>query len=275
MKGFLQFLKTKAFFKHLLLASLTALLVLWSSFKMIGFYTDHGDKIKVPDFTGKSIKELDNFVKGKDVNYEIIDSLYAPEEKSGTVIRQEPEKDSEVKHNRTIYLYVTSTLPPQIIMPKLIDRSLRQATAMLESYGLKIGKVKFISDPCANCIIKQSSNGQEVAPGTQIKKGSVIDLVAGKGSGESEQVGVPNLIGMKVCEARSKLSSAALSTGAMIFDSPVKDTCNAYVYRQSPVSSADNTVNMGSSIDLYITTDKSKLNLLNGNTNNDGDDDGK
>lgn len=271
MKSFFQFLKTKTFYKHLVLASLTALIVLWSSFKLLGFYTSHGETVKVPDFAGQPIASLDQFIKDKNVNYEIIDSLYSPDEKPGIVLRQEPEKDSKVKYNRTVYLYVSSVLPPQIVMPKLVDRSLRQAAAMIESYGLKVGKPKFVSDPCSNCILKQLYKGKEIEPGTLIKKGSVIDLVVGKGSGGSEQVGIPNVTGMKLCDARSKLSAASLSAGALIFDSQVKDSCSAYVYRQSPAASADNTVNMGSSVDLYITTDKSKLNLLTNDDDNEDD----
>jgi beta-lactam-binding protein with PASTA domain len=67
------------------------------------------------------------------------------------------------------------------MMPKLIDRSLRQATSMIESYGLKIGRVNFINDPCVNCILKQLMYGTEIKPGMPVKKGSQIDLVVGKG----------------------------------------------------------------------------------------------
>ncbi len=269
MKGFIQFIQTKIFLKHILSASALALFVLWCSFQLIAYYTDHGSSIAVPDFTGKSIGELDDFIAGKNVRYEIIDSVYAPKEKPGIVIRQEPEKESEVKHNRIVYLYVTSVLPPQIVMPKLVDRSLRQATSMIESYGLKLGTPKFVPDPCSNCILRQLYKGQDIAPGTMIKKGSVIDLYVGKGSGNAEQAAVPSLIGLKYCEAKRKIQAASLSIGALVFDAPVKDSCSAYIYRQIPANSAGNLVPLGAGIDLYLTTDKSKLELLNSNNNND------
>lgn len=257
MRDFFRFLRTKTFFIHFTLAVVSAFLVLWLAFKFMGIYTDHGEVVKVPDFKGKSISQLDNFVKDKNVNYRIIDSLYLPEEKPGTVVNQDPEENSEVKHNRTIYLYVTSVLPPQIAMPKLVDRSLRQATAMIESYGLKTGKTKFVADPCNNCILKQLYNGQEIVPGTPIKKGSVIDLVVGKGASADAQTTVINVVGLTYCQARSKLVSNGLSIGAIILDAPMKDTCSAFIYRQSP--KAGNLVNMGASVDLFITNDKSKL----------------
>jgi len=267
MRDFFRFLRTKTFFIHFSLAAISALLILWLSFKFMGVYTNHGEVVEVPDFVGKPIAELDQFVNGKDVTYKIIDSIYNPEEKPGIVLSQDPEKQTQVKHNRTIYLYVTSVLPPQITMPKLVDRSLRQATAMIESYGLKVGKPKFVADPCSNCILKQLFEGREIAPGTPIKKGSVIDLVVGKGSSGGEQVAVINVTGITYCQAKSKLLSNGLSIGALILDSPLKDTCNAFVYKQSPGAGSDNLVNMGASIDLYITTDKSKLGSVNDDSN--------
>lgn len=271
MKDFIQFIKTKIFLKHFLFATTLALLVLWFTFKLIGIYTDHGKTVAVPDFSGKNINELNDFIVGKNVRYEIIDSVYAPKEKPGVVIRQEPEKETQVKHNRTIYLYVTSVLPPQIVMPKLVDRSLRQASSMIESYGLKLGEPKFITDPCANCILKQFYKGKEIAPGTLIKKGSVIDLVVGRGSGNNEQVAVPNLLGMKFCEAKLKIQGASLNLGELKFDVAVNDSCTVYVYKQIPSGTSNNLLPLGSRINLYLTSNKSKLKLLNGNINDDED----
>jgi hypothetical protein len=64
---------------------------------------------------------------------------------------------------------------------------------------------------------------------------------------------------MQLCDAKQKLISSSLSTGALIFDSPVKDSCKTYIYKQSPEGSAVNTVSIGTSIDLYLTNDKSKV----------------
>jgi beta-lactam-binding protein with PASTA domain len=114
------------------------------------------------------------------VGFVIIDSIYDPKEKSGIVIKQDPEAKSLVKHNRIIYLYVTSTQAPQIAMPKLVDRSTRQAVFMIESYGLKVGKVTEITGDCKGCVLKQYFNGKEITPGEPIKKGSKIDLAVGK-----------------------------------------------------------------------------------------------
>ena len=180
MKDLFTYLKSKEFFKHLALATVSLVFVLWALFKLLGVYTHHGETAEVPDFKGKAIAELENFVKDKNVGYTIIDSVYDPKEKPGIVIKQDPEAKSMVKHNRIIYLYVTSTQAPQMAMPKLVDRSTRQAVFMIESYGLKVGKITEVAGDCNGCVLRQFFKGKEIAPGDAIKKGSKIDLVVGK-----------------------------------------------------------------------------------------------
>lgn len=184
MKDFFAFIKSKAFLKHLIIAIISLIVLLWLLFKLLGVYTHHGETAEVPDFKGKLISELDNFISDKNVRYVIIDSIYDPEEKAGMVIKQDPEAKSLVKHNRLIYLYVTSTQAPQMAMPKLVDRSTRQAVFMIESYGLKVGKITEIAGDCKGCVLKQFFKGKEITPGESIKKGSKIDLAVGKKDNE-------------------------------------------------------------------------------------------
>ena len=180
MKNFFGYIKSKVFIKHFLLAIVCLVFVLWALFKLLGVYTHHGETAEVPDFKRKKMAELDAFVANKHIGYVVIDSIYDPKEAPGIVIRQDPEANSLVKHNRIIYLYVTSTQAPQMAMPKLVDRSTRQAVFMIESYGLKVGKITEIAGDCKGCVLKQFFNGKEIATGGAIKKGSKIDLAVGK-----------------------------------------------------------------------------------------------
>lgn len=180
MKGFFAFIKSKPFFLHVGLALVSVFIVLWLLVKSMNSYTQHGESVEVPEFKGKAIKELDQFISGKEVRYQIIDSIYAPKEKPGVVIRQDPETKTKVKRNRTIYLYVTGMQPPQLVMPKLIDRSERQAILMIESYGLKVGRITQVAGDCNGCVLGQFVKGKAVEPGSQIKKGTIIDITIGK-----------------------------------------------------------------------------------------------
>lgn len=256
--SYFKFIRTKVFLKHFVLAGISALLVLWIGFKLFGVYTQHGTTYAVPDFIGQSVFNLEGFVKEKSVRYQIIDSVYDPKQKPGIIFKQDPEKETKVKEDRVVYLYVTSVLPPQIEMPKLVDRSLRQAIAMIESYGLVASPPTFVADPCKNCVLKQLYNGQEIAPGTKLKKGSKITLLIGKGT-TSETITLPDCVGLTFCDARNKLLAAALQLGNVVIDKIIGDSCEAFVYRQTPMAAKDREISAGARVDLYITDDKSKL----------------
>jgi beta-lactam-binding protein with PASTA domain len=179
MNSFGQFLKSKQFFIHLCIILVSIFLVLFILTKWLSHHTAHGEYVLVPNFKGQKIGQLDAFVDTTGVKYQIIDSIYDPNEEFGIVLRQDPEPLSKVKHNRNIYLYVTGMVPPQIKMPKLIDRSERQARLIIETYGFKVGRIAYKKADCKGCVISQSIHGKEVNAEESVKKGSTIDLVVG------------------------------------------------------------------------------------------------
>ena len=179
MQNILSFLKSRQFFVQLAIILGLIFLILFGTLKWLSAYTNHGKFVTVPDFRQQSVKQLDEFIKDKNLNYQIIDSIYDPKEKPGIVLRQDPEMNTEIKHNRTVYLYVTSMVAPQITMPKLINRSERQARQTLIRSGLKVGKVSQRTADCNGCVLEQLMNGVSIEPGTGVKKGSVIELVVG------------------------------------------------------------------------------------------------
>ena len=180
MQGILAFIKSKTFLVQLGIILALIFIILFVSLRWLSSYTQHGEYTEVPDFKGQQISQLDEFVKDKDISYKIIDSIYDPKEKPGIVLWQDPVIKAKVKHNRTIYLYVTGMVAPQVIMQKLVDRSERQARLILSSYGLKTGGISEKAADCNGCVLAQLVKGRSVEPGTGIKKGTVVDLVVGR-----------------------------------------------------------------------------------------------
>lgn len=173
------FIKSKPFFIHLGLITIVLVGIFLGVIKWLSIYTEHADFVQVPDFKGLELRNLENFSSDKNIHFEIIDSIYDPKEKAGIVLRQDPEALSKVKHNRTVYLYVTGLVPPAIEMPKLIDRSERQARLIISSYGLKLGKVITINADCNGCVVGQQIDGKDINEGDKVLKGSKINLVVG------------------------------------------------------------------------------------------------
>jgi beta-lactam-binding protein with PASTA domain len=259
IKKIIAFLKSRQFLINFGIAIVALPLLFWIIFAWLGSYTHHGDFVQVPDFKSLKINQLSSFISDKNINYEIIDSIWDPKQQKGMVIRQDPEPGAKVKEGRKVYLYVTSIAPPTINMPKLEDLSLRQALAVCESYGL-IAVAKGIDNPCDGCIVKQEYAGKRIEPGTQIQKGATITLYFGKGEDASGQgeFPVPDLVGMTFRQARGKLIDKGLEW-LVIPDADVKDTMSAYVYSQEPKAGPNRVVMQGSMVDLRVTNDKSKI----------------
>jgi len=261
MKKFWAFLKSKTFWKHFGIAVLSLALLIWIAFKSLDLYTRHGETVDVPNFVDQKITALDGFVQDKNVGYEIIDSLYDPKRPPGQVIRQDPDPGTKVKKGRPIYLYVTATVAPKIECPKLENLSARQAMAVAESYGLK-PRSKTQKADCNGCVVKQQDkNGKRIAPGTPIDKGTEIWIIVGKNEGDgSGDIRVPNLVGLTYRQARSRLQDVGLDP-IPVPDVLEKrfDTLSAVVYRQRPGPSSERMLSPGSSVDLFLTHDKSKL----------------
>lgn len=252
-KKIILFLKIKRFGIHFIISLAIGFLILWGVFKSLGSFTHHGETISVPDFSGLKMEELDKFISGKQLRYEIIDSVYDSQVKGGTVVKQDPEKNSSVKQNRTIYLTVSSKLPPLIKMPNLVDASMRQALALLDSYGLKAGKREYRPDPCVNCVLAQTMKGKKIEAGEMIPKGSVIDLVLGQGQ-DGDKINIPCVIGMSLNESKDKIAAAGFSEGSVTCTDckTMADKEKAKVYKQDPSCSAG-VMRPGSSVDLFIS----------------------
>ncbi len=269
-KNIVQFIKSKTFFKNLAIFIALFCAISWIILRWLASYTNHNETVSVPDFSGVKLSQLDQFVADKHVGYQVIDSLYQPKAAKGVVVKQEPEPKALVKENRTIYLYVTSLMPPSGVMPKLIDRSLRQASAMIISYGLKLGKQTYVADECSNCILDQLIKGKHVAPGTIIQKGTVVDLVIGKGMSQ-EEVEVPCVLGLTKAEAEEKLKESSLSVGGIMYDND-KDSLISKVYEQTP-GCEKGSVSAGTRVDLFLTTTKSKITNADALKKNKNEDD--
>jgi len=252
--------KRSSLIKHFLIIAAIYGVLIWAVLQWLKSFTQHGITVKVPALTGKTPKELKDMENTLDLEFIVNDSIYVFDQKKGTVIDQNPAAESEVKQGRKVYVTINAFKPPTIKMPKLIDYSLRQATAVLETYGLVVGNLKYEPDFAKDAVLKQLYKGREIKPGEAIVQESKIDLVLGDGL-KGEKVDLPDLIGLTRKEAINKIAENSLSVGSEVYDKSVVDTVKAIVYRQFPVYSSDSKVNLGRSIDLFFTQDISKIKL--------------
>jgi len=256
------FLKTKPVTSTIVLAFFSLILFAYLSLLFLKVYTHHNQAIAVPDYKGMIYKEYVSATKKKNLRCEIIDSMYIPDARPGSVIDQYPSFGSKVKQRRTVYLTIASETPEKVPVPKVTDVGLREAQSRLENVGLKIGQVIYRPSEFYNLVLDQRFQNRTISKGELIPKGTAIDLVVGKGLGD-EKTELPILTGMSLNEARSSLYNNNLTTGALVFDNTVVtsyDSMTARVWRQSPVPETGSLIGQGTSVDLWLTLDDAKLN---------------
>ena len=230
---------------------------------MVKDFTHHSQAITVPDFTGLQQDEVEIIAKTKRLRIEIADSSYSDDVLPGTVIRQNPVSGSKVKENRRIYLTMNALSPEKVVMPTVTGVSLRQAKAILETYGLFVGKLSYKPDIAINNVLEQRINNSVATPGELVVKGSYINLVLGKGL-SNETTLIPDLTGMNFNSAKELLMERYLNLGSVIYDVDIKseqDSLDAFVWRQRPEYDEESRLNLGANVDVWLTIDSAKLPL--------------
>jgi len=253
-------LKSKVIWKHIAIQVAIIIVLLVGIYFGLNYYTYHGESIEVPDFSRLTLKQAQQTADAYNLKLVLLDSVHFMDKPKGTIVSQTPKAKSKVKPERTIYVILNGYDNEKISMPDLRGISVRQAFADAEIFGLKIGKLTYVPD-ISTTVINQLYKGKPVAPNTRIPKGSVIDLIVGKGE-SNEKTNVICLIGKTLEEARNLLSMASLNVGTIITDKTIvnpDDSTKAFIWKQSPSCSYQAPISLGSYIDLWITLDKDLL----------------
>ena len=256
-----EFIKTRTFKVNALVAlGITVFLILFNMF-FLRIYTDHGKSVEIPDLKGKTTAEVANILDRKNLRYEIQDSVYSLETSPGTVLDQFPKPGMKVKENRTVSITICALSQELIPMPQLTDISYRQATNLIESTGLIAGKIEYKQSEFLDLVLEQKVRGRTVRVGEMIPKGSIVDLVLGSaGDGTTSQV--PSLLGNNLTKARSAIEEAFLNIGTITYDESFtseEQKAEGLVWKQNPDPTQTLEVARGTSIDLWLTSDTTKI----------------
>lgn len=231
----------------------------------LDWITGHGKSATVPSVAGKNYEEAIKILKKAGFDAEVQDSIYVDTAKPMSVIKQFPDADEVVKSNRTVLLIISRSVPPEMEMPNLVGYSFRNAEMILKNMDLKIGDTTFKPDFAKNAVLEQLYKGAPIAPGTKIRKGSVVSLVLGDGVGEKD-FAVPVITGMKFGEAKALLEEYGILIGAIVTDANVSDTLESYIYRQNPERFDDEKrlqhIRSGQTMDVWLQTTKPSKDSL-------------
>jgi beta-lactam-binding protein with PASTA domain len=255
------FILSKVFIKNLGLAvaiivGAIMILLIW-----LNLYTRHGQARPVPDFFGLTMEQTEKLAKKNKLSFQVIDSVYTTLVPRGCIAEQNPKPGFKVKKWRNVILVINAFSPEMVAVPNLIDLPIRQASAVIESSGLKMGEPRYRSDLSTGIVLEQLYNGKKINPGDSLQKGSVVSFVLGKGL-SNQRTPLPDLMWMNLEPARNKILISSLSLGTYVYDNTIRtaqDTLKAFVYKQNPEYNQNSTMQLGSAIYLWLTVDSAKM----------------
>jgi beta-lactam-binding protein with PASTA domain len=256
-----EFLKSRVFWRQVGLAivigvAIVIVLIIW-----LNIYTHHGQSRPTPEVRGLTIKEARKVAENNRMRFQIIDSVYTSFVPRGCVAEQMPLPGHRVKKGRTLKVTINAFNPEMVAVPDLVGLPRRQALSIIESAGLQVGQLSYVPDLTVDFVLKQTIHGREVSPGDSVQKGMVIDLVLGRGL-SSQRTPIPHLTGLTLEQSRREILGSSLNLGAYVYDATVvngEDSLNAFVYKQNPEYYPDATVQLGSAVYIWLTTDTLKI----------------
>lgn len=253
MGKFITYLKTNSFRNNLIAAVLTVVVILLAAFFSLRYYTKHGQGLNVPALKGLAFTQAVTKLEALGLRYEV-DSVYIMDSPPGIVIDQDPDANTFVKDNRTIYLTINTALAPNAKFPDVEFKSLREAQALIESFGLKLGDTTYKPDVSRDVVLQALFGGQLIKAGETLPKGSRVDLVLGDGKG-NEEVEIPSLVGLTKDEALFALRNGAmLNLGIISYEGTITDSATAVVVRQTPFATDSiTTVKIGTPVNITLS----------------------
>ena len=245
--GRFHFLKEKKFYLNLLIIVLLSIVLLWLTFKLLNSYTRHDKVYTMPDFVGQDFKQVKH-EHSRDFNFILIDSVYPKGQQPGSIYQQDPLPGSKIKRGRNVYAIIVAVTPEKTTMPNVKGISLREAIGRLESSGLDVDHLEYVTYDYKNNVIDQYYLGAPIAQGTELVKGSKIMLRVGIGSDKSN-VKVPNLIGKSADETKKLLNLAGLNIGVETHED--NDSIQYLCVRKMSPGPSSGAVKPGTYVDVW------------------------
>jgi beta-lactam-binding protein with PASTA domain len=177
-----KFLTSKVFFIQLALAVALIAVLVFGMMKWLNFTTNHGEEITVPDLSKLSVQVAEEKLIALDLEYVLLDTTeYQKDFPKFSVVKQDPIAGSKVKEGRKIYIKVNADAYRDVIMPDLIEQTLRQAEPTLIALGLQLGAKTYKPYLGKDMVLEMRYKGKKLKAGDKIPKASKIDLVLGDG----------------------------------------------------------------------------------------------
>lgn len=170
-----------------ILAAIVVLVILvFITLGWLDKYTRHGESVEIPDIKGLTIENADPFFRAKNLQYQIIDSVFNRNAAPGTVVETVPPIGTRVKEGRTIYVTLNSFSSQSLIVPEVSDYSQRQAIAVLKSVGFENVEIKIVPGAYRDLVVGLERQGVPLDAGERVPITASLTLLVSSGQEEIE-----------------------------------------------------------------------------------------
>jgi beta-lactam-binding protein with PASTA domain len=167
-----------------------------------------GEARSVPRVVNLTLDEAIVQLENAGLQYRV-DSQYDPNVPPFTVLQQDPRNMTRVKPGRTIALLVAKHRPPTVLLPRIVNVDVQQATYLLNSWGLRVGNLNYVAGNEPDIVKKAHFEGQLLEENAALLVGSRVDLTISRGQGKGK-VKLPDVRGRSMMDAISILKQHGL-----------------------------------------------------------------
>lgn len=177
-----KFLTSFTFFKNLALALIILIVFVVLVMQWLGYATNHGEEIPVPNLGKMSVEKAEEKLNDIDLEIHLLDTVdFRADFPPYSIVEQDPLPGVTVKDGRKVYVKVNSGGYSQVTVPDLIQKTYRQSLSTLRALGLDEGTVKYVPYMAKDVVLEMKQNGKPLKAGDKVLKASKIDLVLGDG----------------------------------------------------------------------------------------------
>ncbi len=260
----------KRFLLHVLMMIVVVMVVLFLVFQWLRIYTNHGQKLELPDYTGEFFDDAKEEAQEKTFELIINDSLHKVGVPGGQIISQNPKPGALVKENRKIYVDVTKYDADEYSLnndlPRLYGQEYYRTKEKLLGLSINSEIARYTYDKGEpdhilgviyegqNIIVKNANGEMVKKPGVKIKKGTTLKFVLSEARGLD--VTIPDWTCQRLKTVRFMSNSVKVKIGKVDLQGAVTNRDSAYVISQNPPYDGISTIKTGEYIDIVISNQK-------------------
>jgi eukaryotic-like serine/threonine-protein kinase len=201
--------------------------------------------IEVPSVLGLPAQSARALIESRGLMFVVGEEREDAKTAPGNIVAQKPLEGSRIERGQSVDVVVAKP-PAPVKVPALVGMALSDGKMRLETMKLVVGKVT--EDNSAE-VKPGSIAAQSLSEGSEVKVGSVIDLVVSKGVGT---LPVPGVVGRSLTKAKEELKKAGFNVGNIRYRSD-DDHSEGVILEQNPA--ANQPAAKGASVDLVINRD--------------------